>query len=493
MSVSGDTLRAPLGNGRSWLGPLGWLVSGLLALAAGVAATFVATHMTSSTGAQPLILVALFVAPLLALAIIVNPLIAVLTILATFPIGSVAQGIGPLRIQAVEAAVFVAAIVVVLRRLATGRIPLPFAAPLGWAVALFIWTLLSVYSAIDHTLALKVLFSLLGGIVCATVVLAGCRDMHDLRILLAGFVTAGVAIGVITFTETKGLSGVSTEFGGAEIVSGRLEGAFDSPNQLGSLCALMVPVCTGLIFGARTIRWRVTAGVAVVILLATLMLSLSRGAWIGAAVGLLFMLIKLREARRLLVVLAIPLVVIGFFVWSLTPTATDVKVVGERAKAITVLSPYDDRRVIYREAYREIRENPLFGVGPGGFPVASTLVVSESATLSYAHAHNLYLNWAAEVGLPSVVLILCFAFSLALAANTASRGARVRGDPQDRAIVIGISAALITVLVQGFFDYVIPNPVVWTAMWILIGSLLVARREALKTLQPDRFADRLSD
>ena len=492
MSVMADTLRAPLENGRRLLGPVGWLVAGLLALLAGFAASFVATHMTDSSGAQPLILVALFVAPLIALAILINPLIAILTVLATFPIGSVAQGIGPLRIQAVEAAVFVAALVVILRRLATGRIPLPFAAPLGWAVALFMWTLISVYSAIDHTLALKVLFSLLGGIVCATVVLAGCRDMRDLRILLGGFVTAGVAIGLITFSETRGLSSVSTEFGGSEIVSGRLEGAFDSPNQLGSLCALMVPVCTGLVFGLRTVRGRVLAGGAVLVLLVTLMLSLSRGAWIGAAIALLFMLVKLREARRLLLVLAVPLVIVGFFVWSLTGTKTDVKVVGERARAITVLSPYDDRRVIYREAYREIRENPLLGVGPGGFPVASTRVVSESATLSYAHAHNLYLNWAAEVGLPSVVIILGFAFSLALSGRTASRGARARGDPRDRAIVIGISAALMTVLVQGFFDYVIPNPVVYTAMWTLIGALLVARREALKTLEPDRFG-RLSD
>ncbi|HEY7149647.1 MAG TPA: O-antigen ligase family protein [Gaiellaceae bacterium] len=489
MSVSGDTLRAPLESPRELLRPVGWLVSGLLAIAAGIAASFVATHATDNAGAQPLILVALFVGPLLALAILINPLIAILTVLATFPIGSVAQDIGPLRIQAVEAAVFVAAIVVVLRRLATGRIPLPFAAPLGWAVALFMWTLISVYSAIDHTLALKVLFSLLGGIVCATVVLAGCRDMRDLRILLGGFVTAGVVIGVITFSETRGLGSVSTEFGGAEIVSGRLEGAFDSPNQLGSLCAMMVPVCTGLIFGLRTVRGRVLAGAAVILLLATLMLSLSRGAWVGAGVALLFMLIKLREARRLLLVLAVPLLIVGFFVWSLAPTKTDVKVVGERARAITVLSPYDDRRVIYREAYREIRENPLLGVGPGGFPVASTRVVSESATLSYAHAHNLYLNWAAEVGLPSVVIILGFAFSLGLSARTASRGARVRGDPRDRAIVIGISAALLTVLVQGFFDYVIPNPVCYTAMWALIGAMLVARREGLKTLEPGRFRD----
>jgi O-antigen ligase len=475
MSVPSQLLRA-----QPLTVPAGWLATGLLALGTGAGSALVASRFED---AAPFVLVAMFLAPLLAIGIIINPLLAILVVIATFPIGSVAQSIGPLRIQAVEVAVFIAALVVVLRRLAIGRIPLPFAAPLGWAVALFLWTLISLFSAIDETLAIKVLFSLLGGIVCSTVVLAGCRDMHDLRILLGGFICSGVVIGLITFAEGQAAGGLSTEFGGSEIVSGRLEGAFDSPNQLGAFCALMIPVAAALIFGARATRWRFAAGMALLILLATLMLSLSRGAWVGVAVALLLMLAKLKEARRLLVILAVPLTILGFFIWSLAPTKTDVKVVGERARAITVLSPYDDRRVIYREAYREIREDPLLGVGPGGFPVASTRVVSESATLSYAHAHNLYLNWAAEVGVPSVIIILGFGGALGLAARTASRGAKARGDMADRAIVIGIAAALLTVLAQGFFDYVIPNPVVYTAFWTLVGALLVARREGLKTLK----------
>ncbi|TMK79662.1 MAG: O-antigen ligase family protein [Actinobacteria bacterium] len=480
MSVRSLTVGAP---SPQWWRPLvlpaGWVGTALLALGTGAGAAIVATRFQN---AAPLVLIALFVAPLLALAIVINPLVANLVVLATFPIGSIAKSVGPLHIQAVEVAIFVAAVVVVLRRLAVGRIPLPFAAPLGWAVALFLWTLISLFSAIDETLAIKVLFSLLGGIVCATVVLAGCRNSRDVRILLGGFITSGVVIGFITFSETKHLTGASASFSGAQVVSGRLQGAFDSPNQLGALCALMIPVAAALIFGARTARWRFVAGMALVLLLATLMLSLSRGAWVGVAVALLFMLVKLREARRLLLILAIPLAVVGFFTWSLGPTKTDVRVVGERARAITVLSPYDDRRVIYREAMREIRENPVLGVGPGGFPVASTRIVSESATLSYAHAHNLYLNWAAEVGVPSLVIIFGFAFALGFAARTASREARVRGDPRDRALVIGIGAALLTVLVQGAFDYVIPNPVVFAAFWTLVGALLVMRREALDRL-----------
>ena len=347
MSVPSQLLKS-LGPLAARLVPAGSQRDGCSRSVTGAGSAFVATQFQN---AAPFVLIAMFVAPLLAIGIIVNPLLATLVVIATYPIGNIAQSVGPLRIQVVEVAVFVAALVVVLRRLAVGRIPLPFAAPLGWAVALFLWTLISLFSAIDEKLAIKVLFSLLGGIVCATVVLAGCRDMRDLRILLAGFVGSGVVIGLITFSEGRHVGQFSTEFGGSEIVSGRLQGAFDSPNQLGSFCALMIPVAAALIFGARTARWRFAAGMALLVLLATLMLSLSRGAWVGVAIALLLMLVKLKEARRLLVILAIPLVILGFFIWSLTPTKTDVKVVGERARALTVLSPYDDRRVIYKEAY----------------------------------------------------------------------------------------------------------------------------------------------
>ena len=147
MSVPSQLLRA-----QPLVAPAGWLAVGLLAVVAGAGSAFVATQFENGA---PLVLLALFVAPLLALGIIVNPLIAILVVIAAFPIGSVAQSIGPLRIQAVEVAVFVAALVVVLRRLAIGRIPLPFAAPLGWAVALFLWTLVSLFSAIDETLAIR--------------------------------------------------------------------------------------------------------------------------------------------------------------------------------------------------------------------------------------------------------------------------------------------------------------------------------------------------
>src|ERR1700694_5336178 len=274
MSVRNDILRAP--RDRHWWRPVvmpaGWLGTALLSRGTGAGAAFVATRFGD---AAPLVLIALMVAPLLAIAIVVNPLIAILVVIATYPIGNISLLGGPVQGRVVEAAVFVGALVIILRRLAVGRIPLPFAAPLGWAVALFLWSMISLCSAIDESLALKVLFSLLGGIVCTTVVLAACRDMRDLRILLAGFVSSGVAIGLLTFSQGRHVGRLSTSFGGSEVVSGRLQGAFDSPNQLGAFCAPMIPGAAGLIFGARMARWRLAAGMGVVILSVTATLSLS--------------------------------------------------------------------------------------------------------------------------------------------------------------------------------------------------------------------------
>src|SRR5437016_2980224 len=101
MAVRSDILRAP--GDRWWWRPVvvpaGWLGTAALAFGTGLGAAAVATHFQR---AAPLILIALFVAPLLAIAILVNPLIAIFVVLATFPVGSIAHAVGPIRLQAVE-------------------------------------------------------------------------------------------------------------------------------------------------------------------------------------------------------------------------------------------------------------------------------------------------------------------------------------------------------------------------------------------------------
>jgi len=264
--------------------------------------------------------------------------------------------------------------------------------------------------------------------------------------------------------------------GGAD-VQNRVQGAFDSPNQLGSWCALVIPIAAGLMFVSPRRSARVLGAVALVALLAALTFSLSRSAWIGTGAALLLMVLTMREARRLLAILFVPLALIGYLIFSSGTAPPEVKVVGERVQAIGTRSPYDARSQIYNEALREIREDPVTGVGPGGFIVSSRRAGTETSTVSADHAHNLLLNYGAESGLPAVALLLAFVFALGAAVYRGSR-AVAQIDPRHRGLILSIGAALFAIFVQGVFDYTLGNPVIRITVWMLIGALLVAAREA---------------
>ena len=147
-------------------------------------------------------------------------------------------------------------------------------------------------------MALKQIAVLAGGILLACIVYVGAETMSDVRWLLGAYIT--VAIGISVTAVGSGAQ-FTDQFGGS-VVSGRLSGAFSHPNQLGLFSAIAACLGIGLAFGSRTSRGRVIAATASAVCLFPLVLSLSRGAWIGCGLAFLYLLLALREARRALLV-----------------------------------------------------------------------------------------------------------------------------------------------------------------------------------------------
>ena len=437
----------------------------------GAALAFVATLFEAPVA----VYIAVPLVPLLALAVLAAPIVAPLGVFATFPVGSTGAPIGAATLQSAEAAVLIVAMMIIVRRLAMGQTPLAWSPVLYWPVALIVWMLVSLFSALDETIAIKQLISIVGGLTFACVILASCKGMRDLRVLLGGFLLVGTVLCALALSSAGQFE---TANQGAQVLEGRLQGAFDHPNQLGAMAAMLVPLAAGFIFGGRTRRVRVTATIMLGIVLAALALSLSRGAWLGTAIAALFLLATLREARKKLLLFGLPIVVVFVLLFNFIPKSEPVQVITARAEAFTTLSPYDNRDAIWGEALREIQSDPWTGQGPGNFIVASTRAGSEASTVSAFHAHNLLLNWAAESGLPAAAIIVLFGAALVSSGRIASRRCLARGDRGDRAIVLGIGGALLTVVGQGFFDYTLGNSTSHIALWAMIGALLVARRDA---------------
>jgi putative inorganic carbon (hco3(-)) transporter len=401
-----------------------------------------------------------------------NPRWAVALVFAAVPIGAVE--VGPLGVPIIQVAVLGCATLIVLRRISARQAPLPWPWPMSWAAGIVGVAVLETPLAIDPDAAVRQVAQLVTGVLVALAIVAAVRRIQDLRWLLGAFVMVGTAVCLVALPAAGQLR---PRYGGA-VVENRAQGVFTEPNQLGSFSALLLFLACALWLGGRTSAVRTAAGLAALVAVSALALSLSRGSWLGAIAGTAVLLVMLPMARRRLLLL-VPFVVAA--VLALAVVQADVPqlgVINERLKTFSTptASPWDDRPGIYREAWSEIQARPLTGFGPGGFPAASSRAESGVRTVGAFHAHNVLLTVAAESGLPAVVLLIGFTLSVGLVALRTIRRLRARDRPRDAALVAGLAAALMMVVGQGLVDFTLRNPIIVVLVWSVVGLLLAADR-----------------
>lgn len=423
----------------------------------------------------PLLMIGLAAIPLVTVAVFKDPRVAAALLFLTFPLSTNLPALGPFPLQLVEAALIAVATIVILIRLSSGRTPLGWAAPLWWVLAIVALALLALPSAADRMLGINQTASLMAGLLLMAVILAITPRERDVRVVLGIF----AAVASVTALIGALLAGTpSARFGGAVILD-RPTGSFAQPNELGSFGALGFFVALAFGLGGRTRMTRIAGWVASAGCMTGLLLSLSRSAWVGFALAVTYLLIAVPEARRAVLAALVPLAIGAFLFGSFAPSAPQVQVVGDRLAALTAENPYDSRPQIWMEARNQILADPWTGQGPGSFPVVSARSSSEAATVQALHAHNVLLNWAAEMGIPSALLLVGLAATLGLLARRAGRIAAEVGDRRQRAFIAGIVAALITVMGQGVFDYVWRNQVIFFAIVSVTAGLVAITQRTM--------------
>ena len=119
--------------------------------------------------------------------------------------------------------------------------------------------------ATDQTLVLVACFLL----ACALVT---CENLADVRLLTAVLLLAGCVMCVEAFSSSSSV----TNYG--ILVKTTAIGVFQSPNELGSLAAMLLMVALGVVLSGLPGRYRVLGAITVALAVAALTLSLSRDA-----------------------------------------------------------------------------------------------------------------------------------------------------------------------------------------------------------------------
>ena len=109
----------------------------------------------------------------------------------------------------------------------------------------------------------------------------------------------------------------------------------------------------------------------------------------------------------------------------------------------------EERTRPVRDAMAMLQERPWTGFGGGTFYNAFTRYKVESLTMPYNHAHNDYVEIAADVGLPGLLLLA------GVALLTAARAFQLMQDghsPHARGVAAGVGMALLCALLHALVD-----------------------------------------
>lgn len=318
--------------------------------------------------------------------------------------------------------------------------------------------------------------------------------------LIFGLVLAGVA---------NALVGIYIFFGGSGalhlLVLGRFFrafGTFGQPNPFGGFMGLIAPIAIATTLGYSVILWRfwrsqsslpanqVVAlcfyGVSSVLITLGLLMSWSRGAWLGF--GISMMVLLLTTPRRLwqggLLVLVVGLFVL--FAWSTgrLPASVSDRIVSAtqeifvltdvRAVNITTENyAIVERLAHWQAALNMATEHPWLGVGMGNYEV----VYGEFRLINWdeplGHAHNYYLNVLAEAG---IIGLISYLFMLALFVLLTWQ-IRRHPDEFSRIVAMGLLSTWVYLMAHSLTDNLYVNNM-FLHLGVILGVLSVLHREA---------------
>ncbi|WP_405652427.1 O-antigen ligase family protein [Streptomyces sp. NBC_00019] len=464
-------------------------LDGRTALGVGCAAALTAAALWVGGRSVPLGLGLLLGVPVLVLlvaAAIRRPVLAVAGFALLLPAGGIQL---PLAMNLVQiTAAFAAMIVLAARINGRGR-------RVGWSpviaasALLVVSALLSTLTTFNPSHSLTQCVNYLVGLALAAAAVAAPERRTDLLVLAMAVVVGGAVLCGSVLTSIPNLQAQYN----ATVVDNRPTGTFAQPNELG-LCAAMM-LCFSLAMAIVTLRRRRTTlsalcAVASVLALTALVLSLSRGSWIGAVAGLAVLMVLLRGARRplLICLTGVGAVVMGLLV--AVPATSGSPVFAERLSSIFTgeRSPYDERPAAWAGAVQQMTQRPLLGSGPAAYQAAAAQGLAQSTDVRQVeHAHVLYLTVGAEQGVLGVAALVT---AIGVGSREALRNRGVaagltsggHGLTPSSAVSVesGVSAAaaaaLAAVIAQGTVDYSLRNPVLGTVTWLLIGLLAACAR-----------------
>ena len=361
------------------------------------------------------------------------------------------------------------------------RIKTPLDKPI---FALLILVILSTIFSMHFRTSFQALMLFVNYIVIFYLVIHTTRTRSQFRQLIY------IIIGMATFLSFFGflkLFGISPfpwwNYTDLSQNSHRLASTFGNPDHLAGYMEMALPLILGLFLKDYKGGRLFVMICLTILILAALILSLSRGGWIGSITCLIFMSFVLSTNRYFrhkgfLISMTVGLLAVALIVLSSTPVVERFRTIPEQ-KEMTV----HGRVTVWKGVIKMIDSNPFTGSGPGTFATVFTQYQPPGLKNHFRMAHNDYLHFISEVGYPLVPVIIwmMIIFYRRVFKKLRHRSRLVRG------ISLGAMSGVTAILIHsiGDFNLHIPSNAL---LFSVLAALVMSRDPNLRSRHKSRVS-----
>lgn len=278
----------------------------------------------------------------------------------------------------------------------------------------------------------------------------------------------------------------------------RAFGTFGQPNPFGGFMGLIAPIAgaTALGYGIRAWHiWKASKqfplnnalitlfyALAFIVISVALIMSWSRGAWLGFGISMLLVLVaaprKLWHGLALLLLVSVVAMVLWFS--GRLPTSITDRIASATAETFSFtdvrgvdITPNNyalvERFAHWQAALNMATAHPFLGVGLGNYEVAYPDYRLLNWDLALGHAHNYYLNVLGETGIIGLVAYLTLWLTVSLLTWQTTRR---HPDPLARLIAVGLLGTWAYLALHSLTDNLYVNNL-FIYLGILLGILAV--------------------
>lgn len=280
------------------------------------------------------------------------------------------------------------------------------------------------------------------------------------RMVGFAFIIVLVGSGEALFGLAQYLQGATTVLGYETPNIGTVNATYFSHNHFAGFLILILPIAIGLFAGSINIEKKLFLFMLIGLMGTALVLSLSRGAFLGFAVALTgfilcFIIKQIQEGERIWKI-ALTLALIGMVV-AAGITYIGFSPIAHRTLARSFLPDaatlqHEIRFPLWRSGLRMVKDFPIFGTGLGTFEfmIESYRPLELGQQQQAVYAHNDYLQFAIEMGLPALLIVL---WGLGRFYWDMLRTYFAHEDQLLSSLLLGGVSSCAAISVQSFFDF----------------------------------------